>query len=65
MGMRVTIPKDEASAQRVNSFLDWLGLEAGRKPEPLNGAVCGAAGGRNQGGPVVEEQRRVYPSGER
>lgn len=26
--MRVTIPKDEVPPERVNSFLDWLRLEA-------------------------------------
>ncbi len=26
--MRVTIPKDELPPERVNSFLDWLRLEA-------------------------------------
>jgi hypothetical protein len=27
-GVRVTIPKDEVPPQRLNSFLDWLRLEA-------------------------------------
>ena len=27
-GVRVTIPKDEVPADRLNSFLDWLRLEA-------------------------------------
>ena len=27
-GVRVTIPKDEMPPQRLNSFLDWLRLEA-------------------------------------
>lgn len=27
-GVRVTIPKDEVPAERLNSFLDWLRLEA-------------------------------------
>jgi hypothetical protein len=27
-GMRVTIPKDEVPPERVNSFVDWLRLEA-------------------------------------
>ena len=27
-GVRVTIPKDEVPADRLNSFLDWLHLEA-------------------------------------
>ena len=27
-GLRVTIPKDEVPPERVNSFLDWLRLEA-------------------------------------
>jgi hypothetical protein len=27
-GMRVTIPKDEVPPARLNSFLDWLRLEA-------------------------------------
>ena len=27
-GDRVTIPKDEVPADRLNSFLDWLRLEA-------------------------------------
>ena len=26
--MRVTIPKDEVPPERLNSFLDWLRLEA-------------------------------------
>ncbi len=27
-GVRVTIPKDEVPPERLNSFLDWLRLEA-------------------------------------
>ena len=27
-GVRVTIPKDDVPADRLNSFLDWLRLEA-------------------------------------
>ena len=27
-GMRVTIPKDEVPPERVNSFVEWLRLEA-------------------------------------
>ena len=27
-GLRVTIPKDEVPPERLNSFLDWLRLEA-------------------------------------
>jgi hypothetical protein len=27
-GVRVTIPKDDVSPTRLNSFLDWLRLEA-------------------------------------
>ena len=37
-GMRVTIPKDEVPPERVNSFVDWLRLEAVARQSALTEA---------------------------
>lgn len=40
-GVRVTIPKDEVPADRLNSFLDWLRLEAIIRRNSLTEAEAG------------------------
>lgn len=39
--VRVTIPKDEVPADRLNSFLDWLRLEAIASRSGLDEAEAG------------------------
>ena len=56
--VRVTIPKDEVPADRLNSFLDWLRLEGVARRSNLDEAEAGRLAEEIKAGWWVANQDR-------
>lgn len=61
--VRVTIPKDEVPADRLNSFLDWLRLEAIVRRSDLTEEAAGKLADEiKQGWWAANKERFIKPA---
>ncbi len=63
-GVRVTIPKDEVPPERVNSFMDWLRLEAVARRSGLSEADADRLAEESKADWWAKNKGRFSPSGE-
>jgi hypothetical protein len=64
-GLRVTIPKDEVPPERLNSFLDWLRLEAVARRSALTEGQAGQLADQTKADWWASNKQRFIPPTER